>query len=170
MSHDARFELEVATTSRVRHSGVESAVFCVPHRPVQIFEVLPQHMTCKSVAEFFEHDGVLEVDVGFVVGPVLAGWVGRKSVVEKETPQHLPGVVDAVQVVGGRCLARQCEGEASHHQEDATGEVPRMEGAVVLYGEVGVGCLRADPVFQRPTVEESRIDPIEVGGKCVDGK
>ena len=63
-------------------------------------------MTCKSVAEFLEHDGVLVADVGFVVGPVLAGWVGCKSVVEEETPEHFPGIMDAVQVVGGRCLAR----------------------------------------------------------------
>ena len=77
LPHDARFELEIATTSRVWHSGVESAVSCVPHRLVQIHEVLPQHMTCKPVAVFLEHDGVLEADVGFVVGPVLAGWVGR---------------------------------------------------------------------------------------------
>ena len=75
-----------------------------------------------------------------------------------------------MQVVGGRCLARQCEGEAPRHQEDTTAEVPRVEGAMVLHGEVGVGRLRADPVFQRATVEEPRIDPIEVCGEGVDGE
>ena len=45
-----------------------------------------------------------------------------------------------------------------------------MEGTVILHGEVGVGRLCADPVFQRATVEESRIDPIEVRGEGVDGE
>ena len=45
-----------------------------------------------------------------------------------------------------------------------------MKGAVVFHGEIGVGRLRADPVFQRATVEEPRIDPIEVCGECVDGE